>query len=56
MNGKAMLEPKVIEKTHKIFSAITDVSHLGLHGYSVIRGDLAGTPWEFICYNYIDIN
>lgn len=56
MHWKAVLEPNIFEITHKIRSAISDASHLGLHGKSVIGGDLTGTPWEFRCYNYININ
>lgn len=43
-------------ETYKIRSAISDVSHLGLHGYSAVTGDLMGRPWELKCYTNMPVH
>lgn len=37
--------------TYKILSAISDASHLGLQGYSVMTPDLMGMLRELKCYS-----
>ena len=42
-SAQRTLKP-VMGETHKMCSAISDASHLGLHGYSLSGGDTIVTP------------